>query len=234
MESNKTRLMIAGALIVIGLLSLLNNFDLFKLSEEYVLSLIFAGTGLVLVQHGRTTPRKWTFYFGCALVVVGVIIFIAENRLLPDEIIGTLWLWLIAGILYRVYQRDRNKNWWVLLFAGPMFTIGLVVLLEGFRLLRGDTIGVLIMLGFAATFGYIYTLRSPERKLDWAKFPAVAFFLIGVFILLANEIRGAIPFVISGLFILTGSYLIYRTVRADFGSSKQEPPNMPTELPQAG
>jgi len=232
MENNKTRLMIAGALIVIGLLSLLNNFDLFQLSAEYVLSLIFAGTGLVLVQHGRTTPRKWTFYLGSAFVAVGVIIFIAENRLLPDEMIGTLWLWLIAGILYRVYLRDRNKHWWVLLFAGPMFTIGLVVLLEGFSLLRGDTIGVLIMLGFAATFGYIYTLRSPERKLDWAKFPAVAFFLIGVFIMLANELSGAIPFVISGLFILTGSYLIYRTVRADFGSSKQDPPNIPAELPQ--
>jgi hypothetical protein len=232
MENNKTRLMIAGALIVIGLLSLLNNFDLFQLREEYVLSLIFAGTGLVLVQHGRTTPRKWTFYLGSALFIVGVIIFIAENRLLPDEMIGTLWLWLIAGILYRVYQRDHNKYWWVLLFAGPMFTIGLVVLLEGFRLLRGDVIGVLIMLGFAATFGYIYTLRSPERKLDWAKFPAAVFFLIGVFIMLANELRGAIPFVISGLFILTGSYMIYRTVRADFGSTKQDPPNMPAELPQ--
>jgi hypothetical protein len=232
MENNKTRLMIAGALILIGLLSLLNNFDLFQLREEYVLSLIFAGTGLVLVQHGRTTPRKWTFYLGSAFVLVGVIIFIAESRLLPDEMIGTLWLWLIAGILYRVYLRDRNKHWWVLLFAGPLFTIGLVVLLEGFRLLRGDTIGVLIMLGFAATFGYIYTLRSPERKLDWAKFPAAVFFLIGVFIMLANELRGAIPFVISGLFILTGGYMIYRTVRADFGSSKQDPPNMLTELPQ--
>jgi hypothetical protein len=231
MEKNQTRFLIGGALLIIGLLSLLNNLDIFQLREEYVVSLIFAGSGVVLMQHGWT-PRKWTFYLGSALVIAGAMIFIAENRLLPDEMIGTLWLWLIAGILYRVYLHDRNKNWWLWLFVGPMFTIGLVVLLEGFRLLRGDTIGVLLMLGFAATFAYLYSLRSPERKLDWAKFPAAVFFLIGVFILLAKEFRGAIPFAISGLFILTGLYLIYRTVRTDFGSSKPDPPNNSGELPQ--
>jgi hypothetical protein len=236
MENNKTRLLIGGALLVIGLISLLKNLDIFYLSEEYVLSLIFAGVGAMLMQHGWAAKgsRPWTFYLGGALVVVGAIIFIAENRFFPDQAVATLVLWLCAGLLFRVYQHDRNKNWWVLLFAGPMFTIGLVVLLEGLRLLRGDIIGVLIMFGFAATFGYLYTLRSPERKLDWAKFPAAVFFLIGVFIFLAREFHGTIPFFISGVFILTGLYMIYRTVRADFGSSKPQPPSMPTELPQAG
>jgi hypothetical protein len=213
---NRTRLLLGGALLGIGVLSLLNNLDFFQLREEYVLSLIFAGSGAVLMQHGWVIPRKWTFYLGSALVIVGAIIFIAEARFLPDEMIGTLWLWLGAGVLYRVYQRNA-KNWWVLLFAGPMFVIGAVVLLEGFRLVRGDTIGVLIMLGFAGTFAYVYSLRAPERKLDWAKYPALGCFLIAVFILLANQLEGAIPFVISGLFILGGLYLIYRTVRTDFG-----------------
>jgi len=239
MENNKTRLLIGGALLVIGLISLLKNLDFFYLSEEYVLSLIFAGVGAMLMQHGWTpkgqaTARQWTFYLGGALVVVGAIIFIAENRFLPDQTVATMLLWLFAGLLFKVYQYDRKKNWWVLLFAGPMFTVGLVVLLEGFRLLRGDIIGVLIMFGFAATFGYLYTLRSPERKLDWTKFPATVFFLIGVFIFLAREFHGTIPFFISGVFILTGLYMIYRTVRTDFGSSKTEPPSLPSELPQAG
>ncbi len=239
---NRTRLLLGGALLGIGVLSLLNNLDFFQLREEYVLSLIFAGCGAVLMQHGSPTffsiskeksaPRKWTFYLGSALVIVGAIIFIAEARFLPDEMIGTLWLWLGAGVLYRIYQRDI-KHWWVLLFAGPMFVIGSVILLEGFRLVRGDTIGVLIMLGFAGTFAYVYSLRSLERKLDWAKFPALGFFLIAVFILLANELEGAIPFVISGLFILGGLYLIYRTVRADFGSSAPSDDSPRAELPQA-
>ncbi|MGH7597096.1 MAG: hypothetical protein ACREOI_12135 [bacterium] len=228
---NRPRLLLGGALLLVGLLSLLNNLELFQMREEYVLSLIFAGCGAVLMQHGWMVPRKWTFYLGSAFVLVGVIIFIAENRFLPDEIIGTLWLWLGAGILYRIYQRNV-KHWWVLLFVGPMFTIGSVVLLEGFHLVRGDTIGVLIMLGFAGTFAYVYSLRSPERKLDWAKYPAIGFFLIAVFILLANEMQGAIPFVISGLFILGGLYLIYRTVRADFGSSTPSGNNPPAEVPQ--
>jgi hypothetical protein len=239
---NRTRLLLGGALLGIGVLSLLNNLELFQMREEYVLSLIFAGCGAVLMQHGSPTflsisrgksgPRKWTFYLGSALVIVGAIIFIAEARFLPDEMIGTLWLWLGAGVLYRVYQRNA-KNWWTLLFAGPMFVIGAVVLLEGFRLVRGDTIGVLIMLGFAGTFAYVYSLRAPERKLDWAKYPALGFFLIAVFILLANQLEGAIPFVISGLFILGGLYLIYRTVRTDFGSSAPNGNNPTAEVPQA-
>jgi hypothetical protein len=239
---NRTRLLLGGALLGIGVLSLLNNLELFQMREEYVLSLIFAGCGAVLMQHGSPTflsiskgksgPRKWTFYLGSALVIVGAVIFIAEARFLPDEMIGTLWLWLGAGVLYRVYQRNA-KNWWTLLFAGPMLVIGAVVLLEGFRLVRGDTIGVLIMLGFAGTFAYVYSLRAPERKLDWAKYPALGFFLIAVFILLANQLEGAIPFVISGLFILGGLYLIYRTVRADFGSSEPDGNNPPAEVPQA-
>jgi hypothetical protein len=69
--------------------------------------------------------------------------------------------------------------------------------------------------------------------LNWAKYPALGFFLIAVFILLANELEGAIPFVISGLFILGGLYLIYRTVRADFGSSAPGGNNPPAEAPQA-
>jgi hypothetical protein len=232
METPKTRLIVGGALLAIGLLSLLNNLDVFRMSEEYVLSLIFAGVGAAFLQHGWATPRKWTFYFGSALVLVGTIIFIEATRWLPDEMIGTMFLWLGAGLLYRVFQRDRDKNWWVLLFAGPMLTTGLVVLLESYRMLRGDLAGVIMMFGFAATFGYIYLLRSPQRKLDWAKFPAAIFFLIGVFILLAEEFFGAIPFVISGLFILSGLYLIYRTVRTDFSSSKINPPDAPSELPQ--
>lgn len=237
MENNRTRLLIGGGLLLIGLLSLLKNLEIFYLSEEYVVSLIFAGVGVMMLQHGRattTTPRRWTFYLGAALVTVSTIIFIAENRFLPNQTAGTLVLWLLAGLLFRIYQHDRNKNWWVLLFAGPMFTVGLVVLLDGFRLVRGEIIGVLLMFGFAATFGYLYALRSPERKLEWAKFPATIFFLIGVFIFLAREFHGMIPFFISGLFILTGLYMIYRTVRSDFGSSKPEPPSLPTELPQAG
>lgn len=235
MEKNKNRLLLGAALFGIGLLSLLNNLDVFRLDEEYVLSLIFAGSGAALMQHGWSSkPRKWTFYAGSALVIVGACIFIEASWLLPDELIGTMFLWLGASLLYLVYQRDRIRNWWVLLFAGPMFTIGSVVLFEGFRWLRGDTMAVLIMMGFAATFGYLYMLRSPERKLEWAKFPAAVFFLIGVFILLAKEFRGTIPFVISGLFILAGVYLIYRTVRADFGSSGSNPPNPTTELPQVG
>lgn len=238
MDNNKNRLLIGGALLAIGLLSLLKNLDVFYLSEEYILSLIFAGVGAMLMQYGRATakaPRQWTFYLGSALVIVGAIIFIAENRFLPDQTVATMMLWLFAGLLFKVYQHDPKKNWWVLLFAGPMFTIGLVVLLEGFRLLRGDIIGVLIMFGFAATFGYLYTLRSPERKLDWAKFPAAVFFLIGVFIFLAREFHGMIPFFLSGIFILTGLYMIYRTIRSDFSGSKPEPPTtLPAELPQVG
>ena len=237
MENNRTRLLIGGGLLLIGLISLLKNLDIFYLSEEYVLSLIFAGVGVMLLQHGRATaaaPRRWTFYLGAALVAVSTIIFIAENRFLPDQTVATFVLWLFAGLLFRVYQHDSNKNWWVLLFAGPMFTVGLVVLLEGFRFLRGDIIGVLLMFGFAATFAYLYFLRSPERKLDWAKFPATVFFLIGVFIFLAREFHGMVPFFLSGVFILTGLYMIYRTVRTDFGASKPEPPSLPTELPQAG
>ncbi len=238
---NRTRLLLGGALLGIGVLSLLNNLELFQMREEFVLSLIFVGCGGVLMQHGSPTflsiskgksgPRKWTFYLGSALVMVGANIFIVAARFLPDEMIGTLWLWLGAAVLCRIYQHSA-KNWWVLLFAGPMFTIGGVILLEGFRLLRGDTTGVLIMLGFAGTFAYVHSLRTPERKLDWAKYPALGFFLIAVFILLANELEGAIPFVISGLFILGGLYLIYRTVRADFGSSAPSDNNPPAEVPQ--
>ncbi|MDZ7288810.1 MAG: hypothetical protein ONB44_04570 [candidate division KSB1 bacterium] len=236
MVINKTRILLGGALLVIGLLSLLSNLRLFHLSETYVVSLIFVGTGIVLMQHGwpiygQATSRKWTFYFGSALVLVGAMIFIDEARFLPDELIGTIWLWLGAGFLYRIYHRNP-KHWWVLLFAGPLFTLGFVVLLSGIGWLRDDTAWVLINLGFAATLAFLYSIRSPERKSDWAKYPAVVFFLIAVFILLAKRLEGTLPFVISGLFILAGLYLIYRTVRADFGSSGQDHPNNSTELPQ--
>lgn len=231
MSIDKTRVMIGGVLIAVGLLSLLHNLRWFRLSEEYVLSLIFSGAGLALVQHGRAIRRQWASFLGCALVIVGAIIFIAEAPFLPDELIGTMWLWLVAGVLYWVYQRN-HQHWWVLLFGGPAFAAGLVVLLEGFDLLRGYIAGVLMNLGIAGTFAFIYSIRSPERKLDWAKYPAAVFFLIAVFILVAKEHAGALPVVLSGLFILSGLYIIYRTLRTDFGGSKPSEPNPATEAPQ--
>jgi hypothetical protein len=227
MAINKTRMVLGGVLLLIGLLSLLNNLHLFRLSEEYVLSTIFLGSGLVLAYHGQAAQRKWVRYLGFALVIIGAMIFIDEAAFLPDEMIGTLWLWLLAGILYRLYQLN-SKRWWVLLFAGPAFVIGLVIFLEGFQVVRSELIAVLINMGFAATFAYLYSIRSLERKLEWAKYPAVGFFLIAIYLFLADEYEGAIPFALSGMFILSGLYLIYRTLRTDLHSSDAQQHNAST------
>jgi uncharacterized membrane protein HdeD (DUF308 family) len=224
MAINRTRVMLGGVLIIIGLLSLLHNFRLLRLSEEYVVSLIFSGSGVALFHHGRSSARKWACYWGGALLVVGVIIFIAATPFLPDELIGTLWLWLLAGVLYGVYQRNHDR-WWVLLFALPAFTIGGVVLLEGFRLLRGDIAAILINLGLAGTFAFLYAIRSPERKLGWAKYPAAVFTLVAAIIFLAENYGDALPLAISGMLILGGLYLIFRTLRTDLSSANPDQQN---------
>jgi hypothetical protein len=89
---------------------------------------------------------------------------------------------------------------------------------------RADYLGIAELLRM-----FMLCVRRGENRLG--QIPGVVFFLIAVFILLANEFQGAIPFAISSLFILTGLYMIYRTVRADFGS-KPDQPNSSAELPQ--
>ena len=226
MMINRTRAALGGALMLIGMLALLQNLGLFRLSEEYMISLIFSSSGLALFYYGRTTIKQWALYLGGALFIVGVIIFISATSFLPDEMIGTLWLWLLAGLMYRVYHRN-NDRWWSLLVAIPAFTVGAVVLLEGYHLLRGEMVAILIILGIAGAFTVLYAIRSPERKLNWAKYPAAVFYAVALIIFSVEYYEDAFPYALSGLLILTGLYLIYRTLRSDFGVSK---PNLENSI----
>ena len=75
-----------------------------------------------------------------------------------------------------------HRNWWAVIPAGILTSVGATVFLIGFW--KFDNFGVAMLngamnLGIAATF-FLVWLRRGTHPVDWAKYPAVAFLIFGL------------------------------------------------------
>jgi hypothetical protein len=87
--------------------------------------------------------------------------------------------------------------------------------LEGFNLVYGETIGALINFGIAATFGYLYSIRTEQNRLEWAKYPAIGFLGISILVYFADRHYGIGPIIFAIFLIAAGVALIVQTIRSD-------------------
>jgi len=214
MSLRDSRISLGALLVVIGLLALAQNLDWLRIDSDHVAGIIFFLVGATLFYQSRAGGNQFKFYAGIAGMFVGFAILVGSTRILPDQITGTAVLWIIAALFLRVYLKKREA-YWPIIPAGILFSIGLVVALEGFNLIYDVTIGALITFGIAATFGYLYSIRTEQNKLEWAKYPALGMLGVSVLIYFSDRHYGVGPIIFSILLIAAGIGLIVQTIRAD-------------------
>lgn len=198
-------LIIGGALILFGILFLLNNFDIVTISAGSIFAGIFALAGLIfLIVFFLDREQWWALIPGFVLMGVGATILVGEYLTFSGmDIGGAVMLIFIALPFWIIYILKRDY-WWALFPAGALTSIAALTLIPD----RLGDVGVSVMFfGWAGTFMLVYFLA----KQKWAIWPTVGLLAMAVaFLAGAFDIFGYLwPIVIIG----AGAYLIYRAMR---------------------
>ena len=124
-----------------------------------------------------------------------------ENHL-SDTLLVAAATSVIAGPFFFIYF-TRPRQWWALMPAGVLSSIGLTALLVALDPLleHSNVTGAIAALGIAATFGALY-LRRSLHPTGWAKTPAIVFSFIALLALLNNTGIDGGPLVLIALGVI--------------------------------
>jgi hypothetical protein len=150
-----------------------------RLPGEFIAALLLFGIALpFLVVYLADRSRWWALIPAFTLGVVGLIPLLA-NRL-SGEAMGAFVLLVLLALPFLVVYLVSPPNWWALIPAGVLGSIGLSLLLSSIEVFGASwntLISAFMFLGWAATFGLLW-MRRGSQPTEWAKYPALA--MLGV------------------------------------------------------
>jgi hypothetical protein len=201
----KSRVVWGSLLVVLGLLVLLENFGLFTLSSAVVAVLFFFAGIFFVSLFFEDKERWWSLIPGFALLSIAVIIL--ASQFAPrwaDSWSGLIILGGIGLSFLVTYLLDRNQ-WWAIIPAGVMITLGVVAGVGDFL---GVDAGVIFFLGLGLTFASLAMVRPTEGNLKWAWIPAGI--LLSMSVLMISPAITWFNYLWPVALILTGGYLVIK------------------------
>lgn len=210
---DRPRVLGAIALIVVGVLGLLSSFGVLGGMGGLFGLLLFGAAAVFAATQGRRTGSFW--WRAAAYPLAGLAI----ASVAPTAIGGAAFLGSL-GLAFGLVWRDDERRWWALIPAGTLLSLGLTALIDGVT--RGDTAGIVFLLGLAATF-YVLTRLTVEPQ-AWAIYPAIGLALLAV---MTATVSGG--WLLPLAFIGVGVYLLWRSGALPGLRSDQQPaPPAPT------
>ncbi len=207
MQTQKLNLYFGIVVILLGLYALMMNFRIANLDFEFFLAvaLLFAGyfLGRSFIANksmGTLIPALICTLFGLTLL----------TRVFFDIPVGTLWtlLFWCGTVSFAIVYIRHNKNWWAVIPAGVLFTLGTIILTAVYDLLEHDMEAVVLFSGFGLTFLALWVVRKSENQLHWASFPAGAQLLLSLYLFFVNWPGLSTEWLVPALFICVGLVLI--------------------------
>ena len=183
MEQPKSRVVmpfILGAILIsMGVIFLLNNFNVITLDWEFLMGPLFGMGGLIfLLVFMVNTDDWWALIPATALIGLGIIIFLGQGDFASDWV-GGMFLGMLGVSFWLIYAFHPTQ-WWAIIPGGALFTLAAVSVLPEEGVLAGSG----FFLGLALTFGLVYLLPNPTGRKKWALFPTGIMLALGVMILL--------------------------------------------------
>lgn len=196
-------------LIAAGVIFLLTNLEVIQLPWESLVGPLFGLGGIIFILVFILNNKNWWALIpGFILVAIGTIIFMDQNLgVIADQWGGFIFLGLLGCAFLLIYI-IHPKNWWSVIPAGVLLTLGGVSLIPEER---GWLVGGVFFIGMALTFGLVYILPKPAGKLKWALYPAGILLILGIASLLGVE--RLINFVGPFVLLVVGGYFVYRALR---------------------
>jgi hypothetical protein len=197
------RILIGAALILGGILMLLDRSGLLKGATEFFWAgVLTIGAGIFLYWFFSDQSKWWAAIPGFTLAGM------AASALLLDRI-GWGGLAFLGGIgvgFWAVYLR-QPAHWWAIIPGGVLLTLGFTsALTEAFNIV--DTGGV-----FFVGLGLTFLLVALLAKMKWAFIPAAVLLLLGFF--LGTPFVGVLEFAWIGILLIAGIVLVVSAIKSN-------------------
>ncbi len=188
-----------AALILAGVLFLVRQMGFLSGLTAPFWMLVFAGFSLLFfLAYFVNGLRAWGWLFpACILGAISLTIWMAESRM-AGSWVGSLILFSIAIPFIVAFALNVHRNWWALIPAWVMCTLGLVVILT--EHVAGEWVASLILAAFGLPFLVVFLA---DRSRWWALIPAYVFAITAVIppltSLLSGEFAGGFVTIAIGL-----------------------------------
>ncbi|HSQ28071.1 MAG TPA: hypothetical protein VLM80_13190 [Anaerolineales bacterium] len=205
MEWLKSRIVWGSLLVVFGILVLLQNFGLFTLSGITGAVLFSFGGVFFISLYIDSRERWWALIPGFTLL--SIALSMVASLFAPQMAEQWSGLIILGGIglsFLAIFLLDQHQ-WWAIIPAGVMITLGVVAGI-------GDALGIdggaIFFLGLGLTFAAVAIIPTPEGRMKWAWIPAGILLLMGV--LLFSSTVSWFQYFWPAALILAGGYLIIK------------------------
>ncbi|MGE5592019.1 MAG: hypothetical protein ACM3ZA_15600 [Bacillota bacterium] len=206
MNSYRSNAILGLALVGGGLLLLLGNLGILGSVAGLMWSLLFALGGLIFISVFLGNRVHWWALIP-GFVLLGLATITSVNALLPGldgRYTGGLFLAMIGLGFVAVYLVDRS-NWWAIMPAGTMVTLGVVAAMPEEAVMPG-----FFFLGLAATFGLVFILPAPYGRNTWAAIPAVVLLIVGSLVSVGSV--SGWNYIWPIILVAVGVYVVFRAL----------------------
>lgn len=199
-------------LIVVGILLLLQSFEILEGVVALVWALVLAAGGLVFLYLFLTERARywWAIIPGFALLGAAALVVIDQFFPWIGGDVGGMILLGGLGLAFFVIYFQNREYWWAIIPGGTLVTLALIAGLES--VFDGYEMGGLLFIGLGLTFGVLYLRPSPYKWMKWFIVPAGV--LLGMGLLMIVAAIGGSDLLFGAALITVGLFLLYRMFRS--------------------
>jgi hypothetical protein len=197
-------------LILIGGLILLQTTNVLSGNAGNAIWAVAFGAagGFLIYFYSRHKSQWWALIPGIALLGIALsnVLHLAFPR--ADDYDGLIVLGSIGLSFLMIYLNNRSQ-WWAVIPAGALLSLGVIDVLDEFAIPGFDTDGILF-LGMGLTFLLLSIIPTSGGRLKWGIYPAIPLLLFGIF--LSFKADQYLNYVWPALIILVGLYVLVKTL----------------------
>ena len=174
MKRNNVRLWIGGALVLMGILVLLEQMGVLpNVSWFWASVFIFSGAAFLMVFFGNR-HRWWALIPGLTLAGIGVTMLLPA----PLSYLGGAVVMGAVGLSFWFIYFNDHIHWWAIIPGGALLTLAAVAGLTAYLPSLG--LAALLFAGLAFTFFFVALLPNPFGRMTWAYIPAAVLLLMAL------------------------------------------------------
>ncbi len=204
MKKDQSRLILGGALILAGILFLLQELNILGNAFQYLwLILMAAGAAVFIWIYFTKKEQWWAIIPGLTLLGLSLSGLDSLLNFYPgSNWTGAVFLGCIGLAFWLIYLR-RQDQWWAIIPGGVLLTLAAVAGLD--KIL--DWSEVIFFLGLAGTFALVGILPN-QQDTRWAFIPAAVLAVLGV--ALFAPFKSVMLLIWPVALIALGVYILFR------------------------
>jgi hypothetical protein len=202
MKRNNFRLLVGGALVLMGVLVLLEEMGIIP-SVNWFWAAIFVFGGIAfLIVFARNRSRWWALIPGMTLAGVGVTMLLPA----PLSYLGGAITLGAVGLSFWFIYLSSHENWWAIIPGGALLTLAAISLAT--PSLPDMVLGAILFFGLSLTFFLVAVLPNPYLRMNWAFIPSGILLLLALLALSARFQQYA-AYIWPVVLIGAGIYLLF-------------------------